>query len=114
MADKSKSTNGVLNDHAPSYDDLYSLVQELRMQVRTLSEAWKTDGLVVNGSVINRRTESNVSSRTAAVPNIRIVTDLNKSVKEFTGRETSYEDEDRLASVESSAILNSWPVRFKF
>lgn len=42
-----------------------------------------------------------------------IMPDLNRSIKEFNGREPTYEAKDWIESLESLSRLNSWPVNVR-
>jgi hypothetical protein len=86
---------------SPTYNELYALFQQLNKQVRTLSECQRADD-------VSLRTSSDANS----VAEFRIVPDLNKTVKEFNGRESAHEIEDWYEYVETLERLNNWPVGY--
>jgi len=86
---------------APTYNELYTLVQQLNEQVRALSECQREDD-------VSLRTSTDASS----VGEFRIVPDLNKTVKEFNERKSAHEVEDWFESVETLARLKNWPVGY--
>jgi len=76
------------------------MVQQLREQLRIVSESQRQ----------NASSGSDNSSRAgSASAEFRIVSDLNKTVKEFCGRETACEADDWFESVNTLARINNCP-----
>ncbi|KAL4092162.1 hypothetical protein QTP88_026715 [Uroleucon formosanum] len=88
------------NGRAPTYNALFNEVAELCAQLQQLQD------------VINRSFSTDIVN-TQPVSDLRIMPDLNQSVKKFTGRENVVEATDWLDTVESLANLNNLPWNFR-
>jgi len=92
---------------APTYNELFELVQQLRKQVELTNARQIAQQAELNAS-------QNVSSVTRSeVAEFRVVPDLNKTINQFTGRESSHEAENWLDNVNGIASGNGWPIGFR-
>lgn len=97
---------------APSYNELITMLDQLRKQVEVLTAESTSRGTASSDSVlagdVDARPRNEVPS-TRPVMEIRMLPDLDKSVDRFTGRENSHQASDWLRSVNGVADLNGWP-----
>lgn len=90
---------------APQYNELYQLVNEQRSRLKQLEDELP----LVNAK--NDETSSNTETNDESIQ-FRVIPDVNKSVKCFTGLEPSHVAEDWLETIEGLADLNRWPPKF--
>lgn len=99
------SREHVDNITAPQYNELYQLVNEQRARLKQLED----ELALVN--VKNDKTSLNTETNDESMQ-FRVIPDVNKSVKCFTGLEPSHVAEDWLETIEGLADLNRWPPKF--
>jgi len=92
---------------ALTYNELFNLVQQLREQVE-----------LTNARQIAQQAEQNASQNVTSatrseVAEFRVIPDLNKTISQFTGRESSHEAENWLDSVNGIASANGWPIGYR-
>lgn len=85
---------------APTYNELYALVTELRGQVTSLCTQLRSS------SDVSTKT-TNESSVKSEVTEFRVVPDLNKTIVQFTGRESSHQAENWLDDVNGISTANN-------
>jgi len=90
---------------APKYNELYQLVNEQRARLKQLED----ELALVNAK--NDETSLNTKTNDESIE-FRVIPDVNKSVKCFTGLEPSHVAEDWLETIEGVADLNRWPPKF--
>lgn len=90
--------------HAPTYNQLFTAVNELRAQIQVLERQ-------ANSRESSVQRDGSVNSQT--VMDFRIVPDLNQTVRKFTGSEGSLEAEDWFDTVDGLANINNWPLNFR-
>jgi len=90
---------------APSYNELFALVTRLSEEVKALT-ARSSTALLEQAGVSDVSTEPDVAE-------YRVVPDLNKSVNQFTGRESSHEAENWLDDMNGIASANRWPIGYR-
>jgi len=98
------------NDHvveitAPKYNELYQLVNEQRVRLKQLEDE------LARVNVKNDETSLNTKTNDESIE-FRVIPDVNKSVKCFTGLEPSRVAEDWLETIEGLANFNRWPSKF--
>lgn len=91
---------------APSYVELYNLVNSLRDEIVTLRQS----SAAPNSSVSN--TSVSNTDRPAASIDYRLLPDVSDSVSVFTGHETGTVANDWVTSVEGLASVDAWPERY--
>lgn len=91
---------------APKYNELYQLVSEQRAKLRQLEDELAQVNAKYGETSLN--TKANDESI-----EFRVIPDVNKSVKCFTGSEPSHVAEDWLETIEGLADLNQWPFKFR-
>jgi len=91
---------------APSYIELYNLVNSLRDEIVTLRQS----SAAPNSSVSN--TSVPYTDKPAALIDYCLLPDVSDSVSVFTGHETSTVADDWVTSVEGLASVNAWPERY--
>ncbi|KAL5246346.1 hypothetical protein ACI65C_013754 [Semiaphis heraclei] len=92
---------------APTYNELFALVTQLHDQVESLSARAVTPQAEQNASL-------NLTSVTKSeVAEFRVVPDLNKTISQFTGRESSHEAENWLDDINGIASANGWPIGYR-
>lgn len=89
------------NIQAPSYNDLYYLVEDLRERIRQLES-------------VTPATLGDVAEQRAAVPvDYRILPDVTSATEVFTGNEPNITAKDWLDNVDGIANVNAWPFRYR-
>lgn len=88
---------------APTYNQLTALVEDLRIRLRN---AEQTTGQTRNDASVNATDSTRCNE-------IRMFTNLDHSVKVFSGNESNYDAADWLQSVGNVADLNAWPVAYR-
>lgn len=88
---------------APTYNELLKSIAELTTKVRALENATATESNRSNTSL----------QRTNEIQEFRVLPDLDKTVKSFTGCENVWEAGDWLQSVDCISNLNTWPFQFR-
>lgn len=91
---------------APSYVELINLVSQLRDQVEQLSARSVTPP----GEQV--ASQNSLSIARPEVAELRVIPDLNKTICQFSGRESSHEAENWLDDVNGIASANGWPIGY--
>ncbi|KAE9523213.1 hypothetical protein AGLY_016380 [Aphis glycines] len=99
------STDAPKTISAPTYNELFELVTQLSGQVKALTARSPT--------VLDKQAEVSDVSTESDVAEYRVVPDLNRSVNQFTGRESSHEAENWLDDMNGIASANHWPIRYR-
>jgi len=82
---------------APSYNELFEVVTEMREKLRLLETPTAT--------------QSHTTTLNPTPPvDYRILPDVGTSIWCFTGHETTYQAEDWISSVDGLANVNQWPL----
>lgn len=90
---------------APSYNELYKTMHELRERVRTLETATPT---------LTASTENNNEIRSRDnTTDYRLLPDLDRSIPPFDGLLADHLAEDWLNSIDGLATINNWPFRYR-
>lgn len=87
-----------------SYNDLISIVAQLKSQVDLLSAHTAESSCDRANASFSSRNETN---------EFRIVPDLNKTVNAFKGKESPHQAEDWLEDVNGVAVMNGWPLSYR-
>ncbi|KAF0721978.1 Integrase catalytic domain-containing protein, partial [Aphis craccivora] len=88
---------------ALTYNQLTALVEDLRIRLRN---AEQTTGQTRSDASVNATDSTRCNE-------IRMFTNLDHSVKVFSGNESNYDAADWLQSVGNVADLNAWPVAYR-
>jgi len=91
---------------APTYNELITLVEQLRKQVAKATVSSDANSEITDASVFSE------SSSRQPVLDFRVLPDLDKTVGVFNGRESTHASADWLTSVEGVASLNCWPFAY--
>jgi len=97
MSDNGEHSQPVM---VPTYIELFNLVQQLREQVE-LANARQITSQVEQSALQNT-----TSVTKSEVAEFRVVPDLNKTISQFTGRESSHEAKNWLDSMNGTASAN--------
>jgi len=92
---------------SPTYNELINLVSQLREQVEQLSARSVTPPVEQVASL------NSLSIARSDVAEFRVVPDLNKTICQFSGRESSHEAENWLDDVNGIASANGWPIGYR-
>lgn len=93
---------------APSYVELVAMVADLKDKLSAL-EMRPTVSMTASESQ-----ERDVRSmEKPEIREFRVIPDLNKSVKTFSGCESVFEADDWIQTVEGMSDLNDWPFAFR-
>jgi len=92
---------------APTYNELFDLAQSLKSRLELLE---KSAGKPVTTQPPTQLTGNSVPH---AYNDYRILPDLNRTVPEFTGHESSCAAEDWLSTVDALAGINNWPTPYR-
>lgn len=92
---------------APTYNELINLVSQLREQVEQLSARSVTPP----GERV--ASPNSLSIARSEVAEFRVIPDLNKTICQFSGRESSHESENWLDDVNGIASANGWPIGYR-
>jgi len=108
-ADNAMSDNGEHSQlvTAPTYNELFNLVQQLREQVE-LANARQITSQVEQSALQNT-----TSVTRSEVAGFRVVPDLNKTISQFTSRESSHEAKNWPDSVNGIASANGLPFGYR-
>lgn len=90
---------------APTYNELFALVTKLSEQVRVMSDR--------SNNSSSEPTEVSSVPVQSDVMEFRVVPDLNKTIHQFTGRESSHQAENWLDDVNGIVSANGWPIGYR-
>jgi len=93
--------------NAPTYNELFALVTKLSERVRVMTERTNISSSEPAGTGV-----SNVAVK-SDVTDFRIVPDLNKTIHQFTGRESFHQAKNWLDDVNGIASVNRWPIGYR-
>lgn len=92
---------------APTYNELYNMVEQLREQLESRSQE---DGsrnareeIELNVTLVSR----------SEVAEFRVIPNLNKTIAVSNGRETSHQADDWLGDLNGIAAMNGWPISYR-
>ncbi|CAI6352799.1 unnamed protein product [Macrosiphum euphorbiae] len=106
MGDHTPPTN-IQHIQAPTYNELFNLAQSLKSRLELLE---KNAGNPVMTQPPTQQTENSVPH---SYSDYRMLPDLNRTVPEFTGHESSCAAEDWLSTVDALAGINNWPTPYR-
>ncbi|CAI6357938.1 unnamed protein product [Macrosiphum euphorbiae] len=95
------------NIQAPTYNELFDLAQSLKSRLELLE---KNAGNVVTTQPQTQPTGNSVPH---TYSDYRMLPDLNRTVPEFTGHESSCAAEDWLSNVDALAGINNWSIPYR-
>jgi len=99
--------NGQVNIQAPTYNDLYALVTQLRERLTELEQSNRESTPLSQSNTVNS------SAIATPVVDYRMFPNLNQSVNVFNGRETTQEASTWYDTIVGLAELNGWPFNYR-